>query len=83
MGWQIVERKIGRAGSEKQRVGRQREWDRIYGTDAWVIGYVIDCDFVLQEEALTTVYYRYPNIRYRRSRSDLRNSPPHRWAEPR
>ena len=30
MGWRIVERRIGKAGGEKQRAGRQREWDRKY-----------------------------------------------------
>jgi hypothetical protein len=52
MPWKVVERKIGRAGSEKQRAGRQREWDRTYGADNWAVGYVIDGGFVLQEEAL-------------------------------
>lgn len=58
MGWQVVERKIGRAGGEKQRLGRQREWDRRYGEDQWAVGYVVDGEFVLQDEALDTVYYR-------------------------
>lgn len=58
MAWKMVERKIGRAGGEKQRTARQREWDRKYGTDSWAVGYVIDGDFVLQEEALESVYYR-------------------------
>lgn len=71
MVWQIVERKIGRAGSEKQRVGRQREWDRKYGADAWVIGYVIDGDFVLQEDALTTVYYRSYESHFREHPEDV------------
>ena len=31
MSWQVVKRRIGRAGSEKQRAARQREWDRKYG----------------------------------------------------
>ena len=58
MPWKVVERKIGRAGSEKQRTARQREWDRLYGPDAWVVGYVIDDEFVLQEDDLESVYYR-------------------------
>src|SRR4051812_15500457 len=58
MPWKVVERKIGRAGGEKQRGARQREWDRKYGADAWAVGYVIDGTFVLQEEALESVYYR-------------------------
>jgi len=56
MPWNIVERRIGRAGGEKQRTGRQREWDRIHGADGWAIGYVIEGEFVLQEEALESVY---------------------------
>jgi hypothetical protein len=58
MPWRIVERKIGRAGGERQRAGRQREWDRAYGPDQWAVGYVIDGVFVLQEDALESVYYR-------------------------
>jgi len=58
MGWIVVDRKIGRAGGEKQRTARQREWDRKYGADSWVVGYVIDGSFVLQEDALESVYYR-------------------------
>jgi hypothetical protein len=58
MPWEVVERKIGRAGGEKQRAARQREWDRKYGADAWAVGYVIDGEFVLQENALESVYYR-------------------------
>jgi hypothetical protein len=58
MSWIVVERKIGRAGGERQRNARQTDWDRQYGGDNWAIGYMIDGDFVLQEEALETVYFR-------------------------
>jgi hypothetical protein len=58
MGWKIVERRIGRAGGVKQREGRQREWDRKYGEDAWMIGYVVDGRFVPQEEAIEIIYNR-------------------------
>lgn len=58
MGWRIVERRIGKAGGEKQRAARQREWDRKYGADEWAIGYVLDGEFVRQEQALDTVYHR-------------------------
>ena len=34
MSWNVVERKIGRAGGVKQRTARQREWDQKYGEDA-------------------------------------------------
>src|SRR6266508_1832635 len=58
MPWKIVERKIGRAGGVGQRTARQREWDRKYGEGNWTVGYVLDGDFVTQEEALESVYYR-------------------------
>jgi hypothetical protein len=58
MPWQVVERKIGRAGSVKQRTARQEDWDRKYGEGNWAVGYIIDGAFVLQEEALESVYYR-------------------------
>jgi hypothetical protein len=57
MGWEVVERRIGKAGDRKQRGRRQREWDRRYGED-WAVGYVIDGVFVLQEDALHSVYHR-------------------------
>lgn len=56
MPWKVVERRIGRAGGVKQREGRQREWDRQYGEDAWMVGYVIDGRFVPQDEAIETIY---------------------------
>jgi hypothetical protein len=58
MPWKVVERKIGRAGAAGRREARQREWDRKYGEGAWAVGYVLDGDFVTQEEALESVYYR-------------------------
>jgi hypothetical protein len=58
MPWRVVERRIGRAGGIKQRAGRQREWDRKYGEDAWMVGYVVDGRFVSQEEAIETIYER-------------------------
>lgn len=58
MGWRIVERRIGKAGGERQRAARQRDWDRKYGEDLWAIGYVLDGEFVRQDAALESVYYR-------------------------
>ncbi len=58
MSWKVVEKRIGRAGGPKQRADRQREWDRKYGADSWAVGYLIDGEFVFQETALETVYYR-------------------------
>ncbi len=71
MGWRVVERKIGRAGGERQRNARQREWDREYGADAWVVGYVIDGEFVLQDDALESVYYRSYEAHFRAHPDDL------------
>ncbi len=58
MGWKIIQKRIGRAGSLKQRTGRQREWDRLYGESNWAIGYKVAGEFILQEEALERIYYR-------------------------
>ena len=71
MPWTIVERKIGRAGGEKQRAARQREWDQKYGADCWVVGYAVDGQFVLQEEALESVYYRSYEVHFREHPQDL------------
>jgi hypothetical protein len=58
MPWKVVERKIGRAGGVKQRTARQQEWDRDYGEGNWTVGYFVDGAFVLQEDALESIYYR-------------------------
>jgi hypothetical protein len=71
MTWRVVERRIGRAGGPKQRAGRQREWDRRYGEDLWAIGYVIDGEFVRQEHALETVYYRSYEAHFEAHPEDL------------
>lgn len=71
MPWKVVQRKIGRAGGEKQRGARQREWDRKYGADTWAVGYLIDGGFVLQEEALESIYYRSYEAHFREHPGDL------------
>ncbi|VAW72183.1 hypothetical protein MNBD_GAMMA12-2061 [hydrothermal vent metagenome] len=58
MAWEVISRKIGRAGSIKQRTHQQREWDIKYGQDHWAIGYVIDGEFVTQEAAIDLIYYQ-------------------------
>ncbi|MFT5469390.1 MAG: hypothetical protein ACI8UO_004511 [Verrucomicrobiales bacterium] len=58
MPWVVSERKIGRAGGERQRLARQQEWDRKYGDGLWAIGYVIEGEFVDQERAVEEVYNR-------------------------
>jgi hypothetical protein len=72
MPWRVVERKIGRAGSEKQRAARQRDWDNEYGADSWAVGYVIEGDFVMQEDALESVYYRSYEAHFQGHPDDLR-----------
>ncbi|MCE9562337.1 MAG: hypothetical protein K8U57_09810 [Planctomycetes bacterium] len=72
MGWQVVERKIGHAGGERQRTARQREWDHKYGADAWAVGYVIDNEFVFQDDALGSVYYRSYEAHFRDHPVDLK-----------
>ena len=57
MGWNVVERRIGRAGGIKERTARQREWDQRYGEN-WAVGYVVDGVFVTQEDALESIYYK-------------------------
>jgi len=57
MGWKVMERKLGKAGSTKQQQGRQKEWDRKYGVDNWMVGYVIDDKFITSEEAFDVIYY--------------------------
>lgn len=71
MPWEVVERKIGRAGGERQRAARQREWDRKYGPDAWAVGYVIGGEFVHQDDALTSVYDRSYEAHFRDHPADL------------
>jgi hypothetical protein len=71
MPWKIVDKRIGRAGGAKQREARQREWDRKYGEDAWAIGYVIDGEFVLQEQALVDVYHRSYDAHFAAHPDDL------------
>ena len=70
MGWRVVERRIGRAGGPKQQAGRQREWDRVYGEN-WAVGYVIDGEFVLQEDAIESVYNRSYEMHFDAHPEDL------------
>lgn len=72
MPWRVVERRIGRAGGERRRNARQREWDRKYGADNWAVGYVLGGSFVTQEEALETVYYASYEAHFREHPEDLR-----------
>jgi hypothetical protein len=58
MSWNIVKRRLGRAGGIKERNARQREWEKEYGEGNWAIGYVIDDEFVLQDDAIDLIYYK-------------------------
>lgn len=70
MTWNIIKRKIGKAGNLKQRQKRQRDWDKKYG-DNWMIGYVIDGEFVSQEEALESIYYKSYESHFEKHPEDL------------
>lgn len=71
MAWVIVERRIGKAGPLKQRNARQREWDKKYGESYWEIGYVVEGNFISQEQALETIYYRSYEQHFAEHPSDL------------
>ena len=71
MAWKIVERKIGKAGGLKQRTQRQREWDKKYGESNWETGYTIDGEFVSQEKAFDTVYYKSYQEHFKNNPADL------------
>ena len=71
MTWRVAERRIGRAGPLKRRLGRQHEWDKKYGEGRWEVGYLIDGDFISQEEALETIYYRSYEQHFQERPSDL------------
>jgi hypothetical protein len=71
MPWKIIERRLGRAGGVKQRNERQRQWDQKYGEGNWCIGYVLDGEFVSQEEALDSIYYRSYEAHFEAHPEDL------------
>ena len=56
MAWEIVERRLGRAGGEKERLARQRRWDRRFGEGLWDIGYLVEGRFISQHEAFESIY---------------------------
>ncbi len=71
MPWKIVERKMGRAGSFKQRLARQQLWNKKYGEDNWAVGYLIDGEFVLQEEAIESIYFRSYELHFQNHPEDI------------
>lgn len=70
MGWEIVERRIGKAGDAKQQKKRQAEWDAKYG-DNWMIGYFMEGEFISQEDALESVYYKSYEAHFHHHPEDL------------
>ncbi len=72
MPWVIVSRRLGRAGDEKSRLARQRQWDQKYGKDMWLIGYVVNDEFVAQERAIDTVYHQSYAEHFRQHPEDLK-----------
>jgi hypothetical protein len=71
MPWSIVERRIGRAGGIKQRLARQRQWDRKYGDGMWMVGYHHEGEFITQEEAYETIYCASYEAHFRQHPDDL------------
>lgn len=71
MSWQVIERKIGKAGGLEQRTARQREWDRLHGEGRWAVGYSLDGHFLLQEDALESVYYKSYEAHFTQHPGDL------------
>src|SRR4051812_31813910 len=72
MAWGVGERKIGRAGGEKEGAARERDWGRRLGEGGRGVGYVVGGELVLQEEALELVYYRSYEAHFRDRPEDLR-----------
>ncbi len=70
MNWKIVERKLGKAGDPKQQRKRQNEWNEKYGEN-WMIGYVIDGEFISQDDALELVFYKSYEQHFENNPDDL------------
>lgn len=70
MTWKVAERKIGKAGNIKQQQKRQQEWNCKYGEN-WQIGYFINNEFVAQEDALETIYYKSYEEHFENHPNDL------------
>lgn len=71
MPWTIIKRRLGIAGGRKQRHARQKQWDTRYGESQWAIGYLIDGDFMLQEDAIQHVYNASYAAHFENHPSDL------------
>ncbi len=53
----IVERNIGRAGTRKQSLEKQKIWNQKYGEGNWKTGYEFEGKFITREEAIEKIYY--------------------------
>jgi hypothetical protein len=71
MAWKIVERRIGQAGSYKRRIAKQNDWDQKYGEGSWEIGYVLNQEFISQNDALETIYYKSYDFHFKNHPKDL------------
>jgi hypothetical protein len=72
MTWKIIDRRIGRAGSYKARIAKQKEWDKKYGEGNWEVGYVVNGVFISQNEALETIYYKSYKAHFEKNPDDLK-----------
>lgn len=71
MAWKLEIRKLGQAGGLKERMARQRKWDHMYGAGSWEIGYVINGEFITQQEAEDTIYYESYKLHFEQHPNDL------------
>ena len=71
MGWKIIKRRLGKAGSLKERSARQNEWDRKYGEGKWEIGYSINNKFISQEDAFELIYFKSYEEHFKNHPEDL------------
>ena len=71
MPWKIVKRRLGKAGGRKERHARQRQWDQKYGEGNWAIGYMIDGEFLLQDDAIDSIYHRSYEEHFAQHPNDL------------
>ncbi len=71
MGWKVVEPKISRERTFKARATQERDWNQKYGEGKWLVGYIIDGEFVSEEDALESVYYRSYEVHFQANPGEL------------
>jgi hypothetical protein len=64
-------KKIGKAGNLKQCQKRPRKWDKKYDEN-WMIGYIVDGEFISQEDALESIYYDSYQLHFETHPEDLK-----------